>query len=271
MANGSPQALADPDRQTQPPPAGAFAGDPAAWLARATAANYVQGQAAAIEILREAERRFPNDARLPAMRADLAYQLDRRDEVEEALERAKAIDPDEPSALLVDARYRATVFSDLDGALATLQHAAEVAPGADAVWNEIGIVQSDRNAIIEADAAHRKAIALNPENPVLYANYARFLMDNDQLDAAKAGDRQGRSARPQCLSRAGRQGALPPAHGQARRGRAGAARSLRRQSDLWRRADRACHRRLPAGRDAKRPNRRWTMPTASTPRIRRCR
>ena len=179
------QALADPDRQTQPPPPGAFAGDPAAWLARATAASHVQGQAAAIDILREAEQRFPDDARLPAMRADLAYQLDRRDEVEEALKRAKAIDPDEPSALLVDARYRATVFSDLDGALATLRHAAEVAPGADAVWNEIGIVQSDRNAILEADAAHRKAIALNPENPVLYANYARFLMDNDQLDAAR--------------------------------------------------------------------------------------
>ena len=55
------------------------------------------------------------------MRADLAYQLDRRDEVEEALKRAKAIDPDEPGALLVDARYRATVFSDLDAALATLR------------------------------------------------------------------------------------------------------------------------------------------------------
>ena len=179
------QALADPDRQTQPPSASVYANDPAAWLARATAANYVQGQAAAIEILREAERRFPNDARLPAARADLAYQLDRRDEVEEALERAKAIDPDEPSALLVEARYKATVFSDLDGALTTLQQAAEVAPGSDAVWNEIGIVQSDRNAFMEADAAYRKAIALNPENPVLHANYARFLMDNDQLDAAK--------------------------------------------------------------------------------------
>ena len=170
----------------QSPPARGDANDPAAWLARATAANYVQGQAAAIDILREAERRFPADARLPAARADLAYQLDRRDEVEEALKRAKAIDPDEPSALLVEARYKATVLSDLDGALATLQHAAEVAPGSDAVWNEIGIVQSDRNAFMEADAAHRKAIALNPENPALHANYARFLMDNNQLDAAKA-------------------------------------------------------------------------------------
>ena len=43
----------------------------------------------------------------------------------------------------------------------------------------------DRNAPIEANGAYRKAIALNPENAILYANYARFLMDNDQVKAAK--------------------------------------------------------------------------------------
>lgn len=179
------QSLADPDHPHKPPPAGAYAGDVTAALARATAVNFAEGPAAAIEVLLAAERRFPSDARLPAMRADLAYQLDRREMVDEALKRALALDPDEPSALLVQARYRATVFSDLDGALAILRHAADVAPGADAVWNEIGIVQSDRNAVIEADAAHRKAIALNPENPALYANYARFLIDNDQTAAAR--------------------------------------------------------------------------------------
>jgi tetratricopeptide (TPR) repeat protein len=179
-------SLADPDHPHRPPAAGAYAYDPAAWLARATAVNFVSGPAEAIAVLREAEKRFPNDARLPAARADLAYQLDRRDEVVEALARAKAIDPDEPTALLTQARYRSTVFSDLDGALAILEQAAELTPGSDAIWNEIGIVQSDRNAFVEADAAHRKAIGLNPENPVLHANYARFLMDYDQMAAAKA-------------------------------------------------------------------------------------
>jgi tetratricopeptide (TPR) repeat protein len=180
------ESLADPDRPRQPPPAGAFSDDPAAWLARATAANFVLGPAAAIDILREAEKRFPHDASLPAARADLAYELDRRDEVKEALARANAIDPDDPTAMLVEARYRSTVFSDLDGALAILNRAVAVTPGADAIWNEIGIVQSDRNASIEADAAYRKSIELNPENAALYANYARFLMDYDQMEAAKA-------------------------------------------------------------------------------------
>ncbi|WP_245424317.1 FecR domain-containing protein [Sinorhizobium sp. BJ1] len=180
------EALANPDRQIPPPAEGAYADDPTAALMRAAAASHALGPAEAIEILRAAERRFPDDARLPAMRADLAFELDRRDEVREALARAKAIDPDEPAYLLTSARFRTSVSSDLDGALVDLERAAEVAPGNDAVWNELGITQSDRNAIVEADAAHRRAIALNPENAVLHANYARFLMDNDQLAAAKA-------------------------------------------------------------------------------------
>ena len=85
----------------------------------------------------------------------------------------------------MSARFRSTVSSDLDGALADLNRAVSVAPGADAAWNELGIVQSDRNAIVEADRAHARAIELNPENAALHANYARFLMDNDQMAAAR--------------------------------------------------------------------------------------
>lgn len=180
------EALANPDRETPPAPSAAYADDPTAALMRAAAASHALGPAEAIEILRAAERRFPDDARLPAMRADLAFQLDRRDEVKEALARAKALDPDDPAYLLTNARFRALVYSDLDGALVDLTRAAEIAPGDDVIWNELGTVQSDRNAIVEADAAHRRAIGLNPENAIVHANYARFLMDNDQLAAAKA-------------------------------------------------------------------------------------
>ncbi|WEX74589.1 FecR domain-containing protein [Sinorhizobium numidicum] len=179
-------SLANPDQEIPRPAEGAYADDPTAAMMKAATASHVLGPAEAIEILRAAERRFPDDARLPAMRADLAYQLDRRDEVKEALARASAIDPEEPAYLLVSARFRATVSSDLDGALGDLKRAAKIAPGDDAVWNELGIVQSDRNAIVEADAAHRRATELNPENAVLHANYARFLMDNDQMAAAKS-------------------------------------------------------------------------------------
>jgi tetratricopeptide (TPR) repeat protein len=178
------KSLAEPKRAFPPPLTGLYSDDAAAWMARAAAEAHLEGQASAIEILREAEKRFPLDARLPAMHASLAFELDRRDEARAALERAKRLDPDEPSYLLTSAQFKTSVASDLDGALADLRHAAAIAPGADDVWSEIGLVQSDRNAIVEADAAYRRATTLNPENAVLHANYARFLLDNDQLTAA---------------------------------------------------------------------------------------
>jgi Tfp pilus assembly protein PilF len=179
------RSLAEPDKSVPPPSQAAYADDAVSALARAKAVAHLNGQAEAIDVLVAAEKRFPGDARLAAMHAALAMELDRRDEVKAALDRAGRLDPDEPTYLLVLGRYKATIPSDLHGALADLQHAAAVAPGADDVWNEIGLVQGDRNAIVEARAAYVRAITLNPENAALHANYARFLMDNDQVLAAK--------------------------------------------------------------------------------------
>lgn len=179
------RSLAEPDKSIPPPSQAAYADDVISALAQAKAIAHLKGQADAIAVLVAAEKRFPDDARLAAMHAALAMELDRRDEVKAALDRARRLDPDEPTYLLILGRYKATISSDLDGALADLQHAAAVAPGADDVWNEIGLVQDDRNAIVEAKAAYKRAIALNPENAALHANYARFLMDNDQMQAAR--------------------------------------------------------------------------------------
>jgi tetratricopeptide (TPR) repeat protein len=178
-------SLENPDTEAKAPSLNQTPETAGEAIAQATAIANLQGQVEAIEFLRRAEPRFPNEAALPAMRASLAYELDDRDEVRAALARAKAIDPDDPAHLLVSARFRSTVSSDIDGALAELDRAVKAAPGDDAVWNEIGILKSDRNAIVEANVAHRRAIALNPENAALHANHARFLMDNDQMAAAK--------------------------------------------------------------------------------------
>lgn len=179
------RSMLEPDRALPPPDPARFGNDPVAAIAHAEAVAHLEGPAKAIEVLAAAERRFPDDARLPAARAGFAFMLDRRDEVKEALARAQSLDPDDPSALLTSAQFRASVSSDVDGALADLQHAAAVAPGSSAVWNEIGIIQNERNAPVEADRAHRKAIELNPENAAVRANYARFLMDHDQVEAAR--------------------------------------------------------------------------------------
>ena len=178
-------SLADPDTKKAPSyltRTPATAGEAAV---QASVVAHLQGQAEAIALLEKAEHRFPDDAGLSAMRASLLLELDRREEARVALDHARTIDPDDVGYLTTSARYRSAISSDLDGALVDLKRAAAIAPGDDAVWDEIGIVQGDRNAPIEANAAHRRAVELNPENVAIRANYARFLMDNDQMAAAK--------------------------------------------------------------------------------------
>ncbi|MGO4843541.1 hypothetical protein AB4144_65820, partial [Rhizobiaceae sp. 2RAB30] len=81
---------------------------------------------------------------LPAYRAQIAILLDDREQVEEAIERALAIDPDEPTALEARATYKAGVKSDLDGALTDLERATAIAPGSVTLWNALGTLQSTR-------------------------------------------------------------------------------------------------------------------------------
>ncbi|MFP5077822.1 FecR domain-containing protein [Rhizobium sp. YIM 134829] len=179
-------SLAEPDRAAKAPRGRSASAGVVGILAEAALQAHADGPAAAIRIIEAAEPRFPDDVRLPVALANYAFELDRREAVRAALARARALDPANPELLLISARFRATTAGDLDGARAELAEAVREAPGADAAWNELAIVEQDRNATVEANAAYRRAIALNPENPALHANYARFLIDNHQMSAAAA-------------------------------------------------------------------------------------
>ena len=178
------RALLDPDRAEAPPavPNGGLYGA----LAEAFAASFLQDVPAAIRILREAERRFPDDSTLPAIRAQFAILLADRAQAEEAADRALSLDPDDPTALEARAIFRADVRSDIEGALADVSRAAEIAPGSSSVWGSLASVQHARGATREAEAAYRRAIALDPEDPIDHANYAIFLLDGDRPAEAKA-------------------------------------------------------------------------------------
>ena len=66
---------------------------------------------AAAEVLKGAKKRFPNDERIAVMSAQIAYVLNRREEMREAIARAKAIDPDDPEVIAADSNIR----GDIDG------------------------------------------------------------------------------------------------------------------------------------------------------------
>ncbi|MDQ6434274.1 tetratricopeptide repeat protein [Mesorhizobium sp. LHD-90] len=178
------RALVDPERAERPP--GGEASGPAGAIAAAWTAGFLQDIPAAIEIIRRAEQRYPDDPTLPAVRAQLAVLVDDRPQAEEAIQRALALDPDDPTALEARARYRVMVQSDLEGALADATRAAELMPGSTSAWNLLGIVLSARDAEREAEAAFLKGVELDPQDPLARANLAMLYLDQGRVAKARA-------------------------------------------------------------------------------------
>lgn len=177
------RSLADPTRAERPPVISG--GGPYAAIAEAWATGFLKDISAAVDVLKRAEQRYPDDPTLPAVHAQIALLMDYRQQAKEAIARSLAIDPDDPTALEARANYKAGFESDLEGALADLERAVAVAPGSTTIWNALGLVQSARHAEREAEAAFKRAIELDPYDPVSYANLAIFYLDQDRVGDAK--------------------------------------------------------------------------------------
>ncbi|MBW8446195.1 MAG: FecR domain-containing protein [Arenimonas sp.] len=176
------RSLADPTR-IEPRPA--RTSSPYGALLQAYAAGFLEDIRAAIDVIKEAERRFPEDPALPAYRAQLALLLNDRDQVREAIDRSLSLDPSEPTALEARANYRGGFESDLDGALVDLEAAVKIAPGSTSMWNAIGDVQSARGDMRAAEAALKRAIALDPQDPVSHGNLAILYLDQSRVEEAR--------------------------------------------------------------------------------------
>ncbi|MFL5011046.1 FecR domain-containing protein [Rhizobium sp. WSM4643] len=176
------RSLADPAHVEKPPSA---AVGPYGAIMQAYTAGFLQNPRAALDVISQAEKRFPDDPTLPAIRAQLAQLIDDRAQMQEAVNRALSLDPNHPIALAARASYKASYESDIDGALADLNRAIELAPGASGSLNSMGLLQSARDANGEAEAAFLKAIALDPQDPVPHANLAILYLDQSRMKEAK--------------------------------------------------------------------------------------
>ncbi|MGA1830818.1 FecR domain-containing protein [Rhizobium wenxiniae] len=177
------RSLADPTRVEKMPRS--VQGPDAAFL-RAYAVGFLQDLRAAMGVLKDAERQYPDDPQLPAYRAMLALLLNDRQEYQQAVDQSLSLDPNEPTALEARALYRAGFQGDNSGAMEDLEAAARVTPGSSSTWNVIGNVQSSRDANREAEAAFLKAIELDPQDPIPHANLAIFYLDTGRIEKAKA-------------------------------------------------------------------------------------
>ncbi|OCP02780.1 MULTISPECIES: FecR domain-containing protein [unclassified Ensifer] len=177
------RSLADPDRVEAPPgrTAGAYGA-----MAKAWTNGFRDDIRAAIETLKQAERQYPDDPTLPAARARFALLLDDRAQVRDGIEKALAIDPEDPTALEARSDYRFHYENDLEGALADLQRGLKTAPGSSSLWNALGLVQGERGDDRAAEKAFKQAIALDPNDPVSHANLSILYLDENRMSEAKA-------------------------------------------------------------------------------------
>ncbi|MBB4041257.1 tetratricopeptide (TPR) repeat protein [Microvirga flocculans] len=178
------QSLADPKRIYAEP--AASANDAWGALAHAYVVAFKQDLNAAADVLKAAEKRFPNDARIAAAAATVAYTLNRRDDMRASIARAKALDPDDPEVIAADSSIRGDIDGEVNGAVESLRRALETAPGNAGLWNTLGLFESDRDRPIAAEEALRRAIAEDPWSPVAYANLAIFLLDQSRVEEAGA-------------------------------------------------------------------------------------
>lgn len=179
------RAMADPTKHAPLPNAARYADTPQGVLARASVESFVFNAKRGVEIVDEGVRRYPNDVLMRAGKGLLHIMMSDKEAAKTAIDEALAVDPDDPYALVASARYKLTVESDLEGALKQLKRAQQVAPGADFVWLETSLVEDERDATHEAEAAHKKAIELDPDDPLNHSNYAVFLMERGRLAAAE--------------------------------------------------------------------------------------
>jgi len=178
------QSLADPSR-IYPEPKGSL-DDPLAVLAHAYVVAFRKDLNAAADLLKAAEKRFPNDIRIAVMSAQVSYALNRREEMRESIARAKAIDPEDPEVIAADSNIRGDIDGEVNAAVEALRKAAAIAPGNSNIWNSLGLFESDRDRPLAAEEALRRAIAEDPGSPVSYANLAILLLEQNRVEEAGA-------------------------------------------------------------------------------------
>ena len=176
------RSLADPNH-IETPPEGVDSASAA--IGKAWIAGFRNDVRTALDVVKAAERDNPDDAMLPAGRAQLAILLADEAEAKDAIDRALTLDPENPAALDARATYKMGIAFDRKGAIEDLQRAAKAAPGDSGVWNTLGLAYSDRDDNRKAEEAFKRAIELDPLDPLPHANLAILYLDEMRMAEAK--------------------------------------------------------------------------------------
>lgn len=155
-------------------------------LAEAFMAAYRGDLLRALEIAGQGEQIYPDNVQFSVLKGNIALLLGDANILRDAVNRSLAKDRDSAAALMLSAQLKAEYEGDLAGAFSDAQRATQVAPGNALAWNVLSIVHTQRGDLSAADASYRLGIAADPKDPLLRANRAANLLDQNLLQEARA-------------------------------------------------------------------------------------
>ncbi len=140
----------------------------------------------ALSMAQKAAARFTEDGRFHSHAALLAFNLDDREAMRDALDSAHDVDPEHHGAWHGKGLYAHYVEPHGEKALAAYQRAVRAHKSYAPAWNNLGLVAFDLGRYDEAKAALERAIALDPHGSEARANLGFVLTFLHRLDAAQA-------------------------------------------------------------------------------------
>jgi len=165
-----------------------------AWNNLGNALRETGALAAALEALERAAQINPRSATIQLNRARALSAADRPEAAFEAVQAALALAPHDPQAKLESAKLQ-ILAERFEEALALLNEAEAALSNDSDFWVAKGLAQAGADALAEAEASYRRALALTPNLAIAAANLGFLLESQSRLDwRGRARRRGGRRA-----------------------------------------------------------------------------
>lgn len=157
-----------------------------------SASSYAVGAAVAAAMigdLEQAQTILGTVAGSPSVRGAEVILAVYRDDEDRARALAAELERTAPGSA-ASLQASAVVAAEVDGnyavALRLLKRAVAIAPEQSELWNQIGLAEDALDHPLEAEAAFRRGLDLEPYSPALLGNLAILLLDLERVDEARA-------------------------------------------------------------------------------------
>jgi tetratricopeptide (TPR) repeat protein len=130
-------------------------------------------------------RRFPNESALYAIKGGIGILTGDEKAMDEASQRALAIDPADPFAISIRAVLDLHYRGNPEAAVRSAEVAVRSAPGKDEFWSLLGEALHTREETRKAESAFLAGLAEEPHSFIMRGNYSLFLLQLDRTEESR--------------------------------------------------------------------------------------